>query len=113
DATADRILYVGISVPLGPGRQASTSWQRSRGRDQLVADLVQPVPGDGGLGWRLQGRGGDGVDGGLAELEWQGQSLRLGGGAARNGANTHVYASAGGSLVLMGGAVFASRRIDD
>src|SRR5690606_33785221 len=64
DDGSDRSLHLGLSIPLGRDHQLSTSWQRDRGRDSLVADLSRPVPGDGGYGWRLQGRAGDGGGGG-------------------------------------------------
>ncbi|MGY0611666.1 MULTISPECIES: fimbria/pilus outer membrane usher protein [unclassified Luteimonas] len=112
DDSADRSLSLGIVVPLGPDRQASTYWQRDRGRDQLVADLSRPVPSDGGYGWRLQARTGDGA-GGLAELGWQGDALRVGAGVARFDDYQHGYAQASGSLVRLGGATFAARDIHD
>lgn len=113
DQDHDRSLYLGVLLPLGRDHQASTSWQRDRGRDQFVVDLARPVPGDGGHGWRLQGRGGDSGGGGLAEIGWQGEYGRLGAGMSRFGDNRHTYAQASGSLVRMGGATFASRDIHD
>lgn len=114
DDGSDRSLHLGLSIPLGRDHQLSTSWQRDRGRDSLVADLSRPVPGDGGYGWRLQGRAGDGGGGGgLAEIGWQGEYARLGAGISRLHGSRHSYAQASGSLVRMGGATFAAREIHD
>lgn len=112
DESEDRSAYLGISIPLGR-QYISTSWQRDRGRNQAVADLSRPVPSDGGLGWRLQARGGDGEEGGLAELGWIGEHVRLGGGLAHHGGQDRAYATANGSLVRMGGSSFAAREISD
>lgn len=112
DDSADRSVHIGISIPLGR-QYASTSLQRSSGQHQFVADLSRPVPFDGGLGWRLQARGGDGGDGGLAELGWSGRHARLGAGFASRDGFDQAYASARGSIVRMGGRSFASREITD
>ena len=112
DDHGDHSAYLGISIPLG--RQSlAMSLQRDRGGHQAVADLSRPVPADGGLGWRLQARGGDGETGGLAEFGWIGEHARLGGGIASLGGDGRAYASASGSLVRMGGSSFAAREIDD
>lgn len=113
DDSRDRSLHLGVAVPLGPDRQFSASWQRQRDRDHLVADLARPVPGDGGLGWRVQGRAGGGQEGGLAEIGWQGEQVRLGAGTSHFGDSRYSWAQATGSLVRMGGATFAARQVHD
>ena len=113
DDADDYSAYLGVAIPLGRERQLGLSWQRDRDRDDAVLDLVQPVPGDGGFGWRLQGRGGDDSDGGLAEVGWLGQHARLGAGAMRWNGFDYTYAQASGSLVWMGGSAFAARSIQD
>lgn len=112
DDADDRSAYLGISIPLGR-QYLSTSWQRDRGRSHAVADLSRPVPSDGGFGWHVQARGGDGNEGGLAELGWIGEHARLGGGVARHGGHGQAYASASGSLIRMGGSTFAAREVND
>ncbi|SFL06904.1 fimbria/pilus outer membrane usher protein [Lysobacter sp. cf310] len=118
DRAEDRNVYLGYSMNLDYGRddrrlQVSASLQRNRDRDQAVFDLSRPVPGDGGFGWRLQARGGDGEEGGLAEAGWLSSFGRYSLGLARQGDNDYGYASASGSLVWMGGHVFAARNVSD
>lgn len=110
---ADRSLHLGIMVPLDRRHQFSSSWQRNNGRDNGVVDLARPLPGDGGYGWRVQGRGGDGSGGGLAEASWLGNHGRIGAGVARVAERDYGYAQASGGLVWMGGGVFASRTVND
>lgn len=109
----DTSVYLGIAVPLGDDHQFGLSWQRDRRRDTMIADLVRPVPGDGGSGWRVQGRSGDDGSGGLAEVGWLGQHVRLNAGAARWDDFDYAYAQASGGLVWMEGGLFAARSIHD
>ncbi len=113
DRRADRSVYLGLSLALERGRQMSVSAQRAGRLDQAALELSQPIPGDGGFGWRLQARGGDGDSGGLAELGWLTGQGRVQFGLARQGDHDYGYASADGALAWMGGHVFAARRIDD
>ena len=118
DRCEDRNVYLGFSMHLDYGRedrrlQVSASLQRNRDRDQAVLDLSRPMPGDGGFGWRLQARGGDGEEGGLAEVGWLTSFGRYNLGFARQGDNDYGYASASGSLVWMGGHAFAARNVSD
>ncbi|MCD9098804.1 fimbria/pilus outer membrane usher protein [Luteimonas sp. A1P009] len=112
DAGADRSLSVGVLVPLGRDRQLSVAAQRQPEGQDLLMDVSRPIPGDGGFGWRVQGRAGDG-GGGLAEVGWLREHGRLLLGAGRFGDRRQTYAQADGALVWMGGGLFPSRRVDD
>ncbi|WP_411850448.1 fimbria/pilus outer membrane usher protein [Stenotrophomonas sp. LGBM10] len=112
----DRSVYLSVSASLGRNRQSSVSAQRNGERSLYAVDVSQPVPGDGsqgGFGWRLQARDGDGGAGGLAELGWLNRVGRYALGASRQGDATYAYASAAGSLVWMGGHAFAAREVPD
>ncbi|NWF33836.1 fimbrial biogenesis outer membrane usher protein [Stenotrophomonas sp. SAM-B] len=112
----DRSAYLSVSAALGRNRQSSVSAQRNGERLTYVADLSQPVPGDGsqgGYGWRVQARGGDDGAGGLAELGWLNRVGRYSMGYARQDDVDYGYASASGSVVWMGGHVFAAREVPD
>lgn len=113
DDSDERNVYLGFTMSLDRYVQVSTSVQRNRDRTDAVLDVTKPVPGDGGFGWRVQARGGDGEDGGLAEAGWLTDSGRFNVGAARQGDRNYGYASATGSLVWMGGHVFAARNVSD
>jgi outer membrane usher protein len=113
DEDRDRSVSLGISVALDGGHQASASLQRNGDRDNGIVDVSRPVPGDGGYGWRLQAREGDGGSGGLAEAGWINNVGRYGLGIASFHGDSYSYANASGGLVLMGGHAFASRNISD
>ncbi|MDM7554027.1 fimbria/pilus outer membrane usher protein [Xanthomonas fragariae] len=113
---SDRSLYLSLSTTFGGSRQASASMQRNGNRTGFVADISQPLPGDGdlgGIGWRLQGRAADDAGGGLAELGWLNRVGRYNIGAANQDGANFGYASASGSLVWMNGRGFAARDIQD
>lgn len=114
DGGRDRSAFIGLTIPLGRDarRQAALSWQRDAGGDSVVADVAQPVPGDGGAGWRVQARAGR-LSGGLAEGAWLGRRGRIGGGLSQLGDSRFGYAQATGSVVGMGGGWFAARAIND
>jgi len=88
--------------------------QHRREHDSVAVQASQPVPGDGGFGWRVLAQGGDsGQGGGAAEASWLGNAggARIGYSALGNG--RYAYADASGALALLGGHLFASRAIDD
>lgn len=116
DEHADRSIYLSVSASLGRNRQSNLAVQRNGGRNLYTLDVSQPVPGDGslgGYGWRAQARHGDDGTGGLAEVGWLNRVGRYALGAARQGDAGFAYANASGSVVWMGGHVFAAREVPD
>lgn len=116
DDSRDRSAYLGLSIALDGRRQLGTSLQRNGERTDAVADYARAVPADnehGGLGWRVQARGGDAGSGGLAELAGFNDVGRYAAGVALFDGSTDAYASASGSATWIGGHVFAHRNISD
>lgn len=115
DRARDRSLFA--SITLSPDRH--TSWsaaaQRTRDATTATAQASRPVPGDGGFGWRAAVQGSDrgGANGGALEAGWLGNHGGLDVGVNALGDSRYAYAGASGALVLMGGHLFAARRIDD
>ncbi|WP_170207659.1 fimbria/pilus outer membrane usher protein [Luteibacter pinisoli] len=112
DEHADRSFFVGITWALDERTTWTASAQRDRDQTFATVDASRPIDGDGGFGWHVQGRSGaDG--GGLGEFGWLGNQGQLTVGASSVGPSSYAYADANGAVVLMGGHVFAARRIDD
>lgn len=112
DKASDRSFFVGATLALDARTTWSASAQRDRDRTYGVVDASQPIDGDGGFGWHVQGRtGSDG--GGLGEVGWLGNHGQVTMGASNIGASSYGYIDANGAVVLMGGHVFTARRIDD
>ncbi len=106
-------VFFGLSYSLDGRLNASTTLQQSEGRARASAEVTQPVPGDGGWGWRAQLRDDGGSRGGQIETGWLGPFGRANLGAATFAGNSYGYAGASGSLVFMRGGVFAARDISD
>ncbi|TCV92312.1 outer membrane usher protein [Luteibacter rhizovicinus] len=112
DKSSDRSIFVGFTMALDTQRTLSFSAQRDRDRTSFIADASQPIPGDGGFGWHVQGRSGAN-GGGLGEVGWLGNNGQATLGASTMGAGSYSYADINGSVVFLGGHVFAARRVDD
>ena len=113
DQHSDRSVFLGLSLSLDSHLQVGGSAQHDRGRTRFNVNAAQPIPGDGGFGWRSQAQFGDGSHGGLAEAGYRGRYGEVRGGISANGGSNYGYADVTGSLVLMGGHAFAARRIDN
>ena len=101
-----------LSKPLGDDLYASVSTQRSGGRMSTIAELRQNAPYQGGWGWTIQA--GD-RPGAYAQAAAEVRSRY---GEARFGiehfdGQPGAFFYGGGSIVLMDGHVFLSRRIYD
>jgi len=113
DQSSDRTAYLGVSINLGDRRNFNGSVQRARGTSNVGVEVNQNRPGDVGTDWRARIGHDNGGTTGLAEAGWQAANLRLNGGIARMYDSSYGYAGASGSLVAMGGGLFAARSIPD
>lgn len=105
-------INLNFNLPLGRLRDASLSVSHSNDRTDTVAALRQSPGYDGGWGWELQAGDRDGRYG-LASTTLRGRHGEATVGADHQDGDTGYFAQANGSLVWMGGAAFASRRISD
>ena len=115
DSARDRSVFASITLTPNNRTTYSASLQRNGGTNSATLQAAQPVPGDGGTGWRAAVHASDhgGTNGGLAEVGWLGNFGGADAGIDALGDNRYGYADANGALVWMGGHVFAARRIDD
>jgi len=113
DQRRDRSFFLTIGVTLDNNTYLSGGMQRSGDQEGFTVNASHSTPSDGGFGWRAQFQHGDaGVDG-QGELGYLGRYGELQAGISRYNDNNSAYAGANGSLVLMGGEMFASRTIYD
>lgn len=110
DDRAGRGLSLTLSVPLGPVHAGSLTTEHRRGATDVTARVRSDVPYAGGWGWEAQAR--DSGDGQLA-ARWRGDTAELAFGVDRLADRTGGFAQGNGSVVLMDGQAFASRRIGD
>lgn len=113
DVRGDRTIYLSVTFNLGKGVSAYTSGSRAQGADTYMAGASHSAS-DGGWGWNVQAQKADQqAAGGSGQVSRQFQYLDFNAGINGAGASQQGYAAASGSLVAMGGGVFASRRIYD
>jgi outer membrane usher protein len=99
------------SFTLGHRMSASSSYQHTDRGGLLQASAQQQLPTEGGIGWRASAIGGA-TQGGQGGLDYSGRYTEASVGASAYGGATSAYADASGSVVFMGGSMFAGRRID-
>lgn len=113
DRASDRSAFLALTYQFDERTNVSATATHDRERNYATVEVSRPIPGDGGFGWRAQTQQGDGVNAGFAEAGWRTGWGQLVAGASSFDGNTLGYASLDGALVLLGGHVFPSRRIDD
>ena len=109
----NRTVFLIMTVALDHNISLSGNMQRVNGKTGFAVNAMQALPSEGGLGWRASANEGSGQNGGEAELDYLGRYGQLQGGLYAIGPTHYGYASALGSVVLMGGDVFAGRQIND
>ena len=110
DDRAGTGVGLSFSVPLGPDITAFASVDRSGGQTRASASVRRATPYEGGLGWDVQARdNGDAA----ASLTWRGRAGEVTAGTERVAGRMGAFGQGYGSLVWMGGRVFASRRVGD
>lgn len=111
---------IGASFSLDRNISLNSSLQHTDDRNDYVVDVSKSAPSAGGLGWRAQARHSidNSIDsnnnsGGLAELNYLGRYGQVQAGVSSYDGNHSTFASGTGSLVMMGGGLFAARQIND
>ncbi len=115
DARKERRFMLSLSFTPGGNYYGNLSWQNDRGRDRVSLTAQRSAAQAGGLGWNA-GVQHDletgGVDG-QAQASWLGSYGEARVGVASFGGRQSALAGYSGSLALIGGSVYASRRVDD
>ncbi|MGP9600684.1 fimbria/pilus outer membrane usher protein [Psychrobacter sp. AOP42-A1-21] len=118
--SANNSATIGASFSLDRNISLNSSLQHTDNRNDFVADVSQSAPSVGGIGWRAQARHSidNGINdntssGGLAELNYLGRYGQVQAGVSSYDGNHSTFASGTGSLVMMGGGLFAARQIND
>ena len=107
----DRSFFLSLNLSLDDRTYVSAGLQHSGDRNLYTLNATNSTPGAGGFGWRTQLQQGDGTQGGQAELDYLGRYGQVQAGVSDTGGSSYSYASANGSVVLMGGGLFAARQI--
>lgn len=110
----DRSAFFSLSLSLDNNTYLNTGVVHDDQGTRFTAAASHAAPTEGGWGWLAQWQqGNDGNNNGHAELDYLNTYGQVRAGAYSFGGDTTGYAGANGSLVLMGGHVFAARSIYD
>jgi len=103
-----------LTIPLGEGMAMTAIEQAPGGRVRARADYSRAIPADGGLGWTIGARkeasNAPYVQGNLG---WRTPVARLDMGLTGAPGQQMQWASLGGSLIWMDGALFPANRVQD
>lgn len=104
-----------LIMPLGPGFHVSGGVRSGNGQVVPIATVRHSAPYQGGWGWSAQGGGYPGDPGASAQAsaEVRGRSGEMQFGIDHRDGRSGGFLQGGGSLAMMGGRLFASRRIHD
>ena len=111
--TRNRTIFLIATLALDHNITVSSTLQHTNGSTGLAMNATQTLPSQGGFGWRASLNEGNGQNGGQGELDYLGRYGQLDAGVYDVNDMRYGYASAMGSLVLMGGDVFAARQINN
>ncbi len=114
DDRGDRSVYLNLIVNLDKGLSAYGSATQSKGATTYSAGVRHAARAADEWSWNVQAQSADGRP--VTASAQASRSLRtvdLNFGADGSGTGQNVYAGASGSVVAMGGGVFASRRLYD
>lgn len=113
DNSRNRTAFLLATFSFDHNITASAGLQRVNDRTGFTANAMQALPSQGGLGWRAAVSAIEGQSGGEGEIEYLGRYGQLTAGIYDIGPTRYAYGGATGSLVLMGGGLFAARQIND
>ncbi|VEB96603.1 Outer membrane usher protein fimD precursor [Cedecea lapagei] len=113
DNTRDRSVYLMMTVSTQNNLTASATVQRTGDKMGYQLNASQAPPSEGGVGWNVAGSQQSSQQSGQGEVGYLGRYGRVYTGFRSIPDNHYGYAGATGSLVMMGGGVFAAREINN
>jgi len=100
-----------LSIPLGDRTQAQVSTRVGAGKPQAEVSVTSPANPDGGFGYSASAMSGP-SDGAEGSAYWTGEHISADVSLATADGETAARIGVSGSLIEMGGDVYAARRVD-
>lgn len=113
DDRQDSSIYLMLTVSLENNRTVSGTVQRTNNESGYLMNASQMLPAEGGWGWNIAANRQASQTSGQGEIGYQGRYGKVYSGFNRVPDNHYAYAGATGSLVMMGGGLFAAREINN
>lgn len=106
-------VFAGLSYWLGASTTVNATFESRDGKGSSTAQVQRSLPRGTGLGYRLQIRGGEGEDAGLALLQYQNLFGRYEFSYDGLAGKGNPSVSAAGGVVAIGGALHATRPVQE
>lgn len=113
DKHADRGAFISLSLTPGANRYASLGLQSQGSGLVYTGSFQQNAPIEGGIGWRADLLGTSGSWKGQAQVNWLGDYGEAQARVEAMPGSRFFQAGLSGSLAMLDGTVYASRRIED
>lgn len=113
DDDRDRSIYLMVTVTTGNNLSASSTIQHTNNETGYQLNASQTPPADGGWGWNIAANQQASRQSGQGEVGYLGRYGKAYTGFSRLPDNHYGYAGVTGSLVTMGGGLFAAREINN
>ncbi|WP_158215402.1 fimbria/pilus outer membrane usher protein [Candidimonas nitroreducens] len=113
NAPHDQAFYVGLNIWLDKGLNVSSSLQHANGQTGYGLGASQTAPGYTGWNWTVQGQHMPDATYGYAQAGYRGKYGEYMAGVSTSNSTNSAYGDVSGSVALMGGGVFAGRKITD
>lgn len=112
DKSRDNGVYLMLTVTAGDNINASSTLQRTNDEMSYQLNASRAPSLDGGWGWNVATSQQGANQGGQGEVGYLGRHGKVYTGLNSFADNQYGYAGATGSVVMMGGGLFAARQID-
>lgn len=113
DDSRDRSVYLMVTVSTQNNLTAGATVQRTGDKMGYQLNASKTPPSEGGVGWNVAASQQSSQQSGQGEVGYLGRYGRVYSGFRSIPDNHYGYAGATGSLVMMGGGVFAAREINN
>ena len=113
DDHQDSSVYLMLTLSLENNRTVSGTVQRTNADTGYMMNASQMLPSEGGWGWNIAANRQASETRGQGEVGYQGRYGKVYSGFNRASDDHYAYAGATGSLVMMGGGLFAAREINN
>lgn len=113
DDDRDRSVYLMLTVTTSSNLSVSSTVQRTYDETSYQLNASQTPPADGGWGWNVAASQQASRQSGQGEVGYLGRYGKAYTGFSRLPDNHYGYAGATGSVVMMGGGLFAAREINN
>lgn len=111
--THDQMVFLGLTMYLGNNVDVGSTMQHANHQTTYGVSASQSTPSTTGWGWSMQGQRAPDTRYGNAQVDYRGQYGEYRAGVTASDSDNTIFAATSGSVVAMGGGLFAGQKIYD